>query len=203
MEKDVLVSDKFGQIRTLIIDGEVWYLGNDIAKGLNYRCFKNAVNKHVDKNNKKIFDLSTNGGVQNATYIDKKGAYILISDSKLSTMKFKKEFLIFLGLDENKIICNEREEISFINELTIVLKELGFKNLIKQYKCLNYKIDLYLPNENIVIEYDENNHRYYSYDNQELRQLRIKNQLRCKFIRVSDKFTNLENIGKVIKKLYE
>ena len=201
-EIKIFENDEFGKIRTIEIDNKTYFVANDVAAALGYASPKEGVYKHVDKRDKIIFDLYTNGGVQKAVYINKRGLYSLISLSQLSTTETKERFLNFLKVDEDKIVCKERKEISFVDELIVVLKELNFKNFIKQYKCLNYKIDLYLPNENVAIEYDENNHQSYSYEHQELRQIKIKNKLKCNFIRVSDKNTNLENIGKVIKSLY-
>lgn len=72
-----------------------------------------------------------------------------------------------------------------------------------QYSCCNnkYKIDYYIPSLNIAIEYDENDHKYYTYDNQEGRQKEIENELNCKFIRVSNKYSINTAIAIVFKNL--
>ena len=86
-----------------------------------------------------------------------------------------------------------RKEISFLNDLEQVLLPLGIKG-IRQYKVFNYRIDYYIPDLKIAIEYDENDHKGYSYEKQEGRQKKIEKELKCRFIRVSDKETNEENI---------
>lgn len=40
---------------------------------------------------------------------------------------------------------------------------------IRQFKVGKYKIDYYLPSLNIAIEYDENKHKGYTYEQQTLR----------------------------------
>ena len=48
-------------------------------------------------------------------------------------------------------------------------------------------IDYYIPSLNITIEYDENGHASYKYEEHEGRQKEIEKELCCKFIRVTDK----------------
>lgn len=86
-----------------------------------------------------------------------------------------------------------RKEISFLNDLEQVLLPLGIKG-VRQYKVFNYRIDYYIPDLKIAIEYDENDHKGYSYEKQEGRQKKIEDELGCRFIRISDKETNEENI---------
>lgn len=65
-----------------------------------------------------------------------------------------------------------------------------------------YKIDYYIPSLNIAIEYDENGHKHYSYEEHEGRQKEIKNKLGCRFIRVTDDDSHSFNVGKVIKEIF-
>lgn len=71
---------------------------------------------------------------------------------------------------------------------------------MKQYDVLNYKIDYYIPVLKLAIEYDENDHKDYTYNKQELRQKDIENKLGCSFIRLSDKNTDIYNLGKIARK---
>lgn len=64
-----------------------------------------------------------------------------------------------------------------------------------------YYIDCYIPALNLAIEYDEGDHKYYTYENQELRQKNIENELKCTFIRLSDSNSNLYNIGLVMSQI--
>ena len=57
------------------------------------------------------------------------------------------------------------------------------------------------PNLNIAIEYDENDHNAYTYEQHEGRQKEIEKELGCKFIRVTDKNSDEYSIGFVLKEL--
>ena len=40
-------NDEFGRIRTLVIGGEPWLVGKDVAKALGYKDTSDALKKHV------------------------------------------------------------------------------------------------------------------------------------------------------------
>ena len=42
-------SEEFGEVRTVTIDNEPWFVGIDVAKSLGYANPKNAVPKHVSE----------------------------------------------------------------------------------------------------------------------------------------------------------
>jgi len=91
-------------------------------------------------------------------------------------------------------------EEPFIKQLEDALKPFGIRG-IKQYRVLDYRIDFYIERLKVAIEYDENDHKGYSYEKQELRERRIKEELGCSFIRVSDKNSNGHNIALILKEL--
>ena len=81
----------FGDIRTVEIDGEVWFVGKDVAEALGYEKPSDAVRKHVDDDDKGISKMETPSGMQNMTIINESGLYALVFGSKLdSAKKFKK-----------------------------------------------------------------------------------------------------------------
>ena len=88
-----------------------------------------------------------------------------------------------------------------LQDTVISQKESTIIAGIPQYPILNYRIDYYIPNLKIAIEYDENNHKNYSYEAQEGRQKEIEKELGCRFIRVSDKQSYFENVKTVINKI--
>lgn len=76
--------DEFGEIRTLNINGEPWFVGKDIAEVLGYAKTRNAIAKHVDGEDKKDAPIQgVLGGTQNMTIINESGLYSLILSSKL------------------------------------------------------------------------------------------------------------------------
>lgn len=77
-------------VRTVEMNGEPWFVGNDVAAALGYgkgKSLANAVTNHVDSEDKWVTELMTPGGKQNVTIINESGLYSLILSSKLPTAK--------------------------------------------------------------------------------------------------------------------
>lgn len=47
-ELRVFSNAEFGDVRTVIINGEPWFVGNDVAKALGYENYRNVAPRHVD-----------------------------------------------------------------------------------------------------------------------------------------------------------
>lgn len=93
-------------------------------------------------------------------------------------------------------VCSARFETKFGNELYDFCKSLNYK-LEMQYNVKNkYRIDFYLPDFSIAIEYDESEHRFQLQKDLD-RQKEIELVVGCKFIRVSEK----ESIGEALAKI--
>lgn len=108
------------------------------------------------------------------------------------------------NMKEIVFIKPERRELEFIGKLKEALRGININEYISQYRCCNkYRIDLYIPELNIAIEYDENNHKNYTYEQHEGRQKEIEQELGCKFIRVSDENSDEYNIGYIIKVMFD
>lgn len=90
-EIQIFNNPEFGEIRTVIIDGEPWFVGRDVANALGYAKPQNAVRNNVDEEDARIEGTLTNGGEQRTIVINESGLYSLIFGSKLeSAKKFKK-----------------------------------------------------------------------------------------------------------------
>ena len=196
----VFKNEEFGEIRTLEIDGEPYFVGKDVASVLGYKEPRSAVSKKVDEEDKKVNEIDTTRGKQKMTIINENGLYNLLAKSQTLSIAYKtdlKNWLVSLGLIQDELLLIERKEIKFLDKLQEALKPFDLEG-IKQYKVLNYKIDFYIPKLNIAIEYDENEHKDYSYKQQQGRQKEIENSLGCDFIRISDKQNDEYNIGLVL-----
>lgn len=83
-------SADFGEIRTLIMDNEPWFVGRDVAEILGYSNSRDALAKRVDEEDKGVAKCDTLGGRQDLTIINESGLYSLILSSKLpNAKKFK------------------------------------------------------------------------------------------------------------------
>lgn len=88
----VFKNSLFGGIRTKVIDGEVWFVGKDVAEALGYSNASKAVLTHVDSDDRVLQMLeadSQNGNVvkTQTSLINESGLYGLILCSKLASAK--------------------------------------------------------------------------------------------------------------------
>lgn len=83
-------NDEFGEVRTVVIENEPWFVAKDVALALGYTNPRDAVINHVFDDDKGVEKLDTLGGAQNLTVINESGLYSLIFNSRLeSAKKFK------------------------------------------------------------------------------------------------------------------
>lgn len=85
-------NEEFGNVITLTINGEPWFVGKDIAECLGYSRSTKAVSDHVDEEDIDGIPIQDSiGRMQNTPIINESGVYSLILSSKLeSAKKFKK-----------------------------------------------------------------------------------------------------------------
>ena len=88
-ELKIFNSPEFGQVRTLTIDGEPWFVGKDVATALGYAKPENAVANHVDPEDKTSTLIQGSGSnyKSKAMLINESGLYSLVLSSKLPTAK--------------------------------------------------------------------------------------------------------------------
>lgn len=84
-------SPEFGEVRTVMIDGEPWFVGKDVAESLGYKNTRQALSTNVMEEDKGVNSMDTPSGTQQMTIINESGLYSLIFGSKLeSAKKFKR-----------------------------------------------------------------------------------------------------------------
>lgn len=90
-EIQIFNHEEFGEIRAIEIDGEVYFIGSEIAKALGYKNPSKALKDNVDKKDVTSgYPLLTNGGIQRVNIINESGFYSLVLASKLpGAKKFK------------------------------------------------------------------------------------------------------------------
>lgn len=87
-ELKIFENAEFGQVRTVTIDNEPWFVGKDVAEALGYAKARNAIASHVSDEDKKDAPIQgTPGGMQTMTMINESGLYALIFGSKLEAAK--------------------------------------------------------------------------------------------------------------------
>lgn len=90
-ELQIFNNAEFGEVRTLSIGGEPYFVGKDVAVILGYSDTAKAIRVHVDDEDKGVDEMATPGGKQKITVINESGLYSLILSSKLpAAKKFKR-----------------------------------------------------------------------------------------------------------------
>lgn len=91
MMKDIEIfnNEEFGEIRTIIIKNEPWFVGKDVADVLGYSNSRKAIADHVDSEDKTdgVTIRDSMGREQNPVCINESGLYALIFGSKLESAK--------------------------------------------------------------------------------------------------------------------
>lgn len=86
----IFKNKEFGEIRTVTIDSEPWFVGKDVAVALGYSNPQKAVRDHVSEEDRGVNEMDTPSGKQSLVIINESGLYSLIISSKLeSAKKFK------------------------------------------------------------------------------------------------------------------
>lgn len=91
MNKEIQIfsNDQFGQLRTVIIKNEPWFVGKDVASALGYAKPENALAAHVNGDDKTTTSIQGSGSnyKTTATIINESGLYSLVFGSKLESAK--------------------------------------------------------------------------------------------------------------------
>lgn len=86
-EVRVFDNAEFGAVRTVLVDGEPWLVGKDVALALGYAEPRSAISKKVDSEDKGVAEMETPSGKQEMTIINESGLYSLVMSSKLESAK--------------------------------------------------------------------------------------------------------------------
>lgn len=86
-ELKIFENAEFGQVRTVTIENEPWFVGKDVADNLGYQNGSRDINRHVeadDRIKEMVFDGTQN---KETILINESGLYALIFGSKLESAK--------------------------------------------------------------------------------------------------------------------
>jgi len=78
---------KFGLLRTVEVDGEIYFVGKDVATILGYQRTADAIAAHVDDEDKLTRQFTDSGQAREMVVINESGLYSLILSSKLPKAK--------------------------------------------------------------------------------------------------------------------
>ena len=86
-ELEIFKNEEFGEIRTVVIENEPWFVGKDVAVALGYKDTADSIKRHVDNEDKLTRCFTASGQKREMIVINESGLYSLILSSKLPTAK--------------------------------------------------------------------------------------------------------------------
>ena len=86
-ELQIFNNEEFGQIRTVTINDEPWFVGKDVAEALGYERTADAIRQHVEEEDKLTRCFADSGQNRQMYIINESGLYALIFGSKLDSAK--------------------------------------------------------------------------------------------------------------------
>ena len=89
-ELKVFENAEFGSVRTTTVNGEIMFVGKDVADILGYRNGSRDINRHVDEEDRRKVMFFDGNQDKETTIINESGLYSLILSSKMpNAKKFK------------------------------------------------------------------------------------------------------------------
>lgn len=87
-ELQIFKNEEFGEIRTVQLNNETYFVGKDVAEALGYERTTKAIQDHVDSEDKDEVPIRDSiGRMQKTPVITESGLYALIFGSKLESAK--------------------------------------------------------------------------------------------------------------------
>lgn len=91
MNEPQLFNFEGSKVRTVVIENEPYFVGNDVSKILGYSNYRKATSNHVDEEDRLRTQIGDAGQSREVTVINESGLYSLIMSSKLpNAKKFKR-----------------------------------------------------------------------------------------------------------------
>lgn len=132
---------EFGEIRTLNIDNEPWFVGKDVAEALKYNEPNKAISRHIDEDDRMKYPIIDNlGRKQESWIINESGLYSLILGSKLPNAKRFKRWVT------SKVLPQIRKTGGYIpygpedDDMTIMAKALQISQRTIEQKNAQLRI---------------------------------------------------------------
>lgn len=125
------VHPEFGELRTVEIDGEPWFVGKDVAAALGYTNSRDAIATHVFADDKGVESIDTLGGRQKMTIINESGLYALVFGSRLKIAKDFKHWVT------SEVLPSIRKNGAYIrNQENMTPAEIVARGLIAAQKII-------------------------------------------------------------------
>ena len=97
-ELKIFSNEEFGQVRTVLKDGEAWFVGKDVCEVFGDTNYRRSLSR-LDEEEKAISQVETGNGLQNMSIINESGLYSLL---------FQMQPLKAKGVSQNELLIDER-----------------------------------------------------------------------------------------------
>lgn len=121
-ELQIFNSEEFGDIRTVTIENEPWFVGKDVATALGYSNPQKAVRDHISEEDRGVNEMDTPSGRQNLAVINESGLYALIFGSKLESAKRFKHWVTSEVLPAIRKTGSYQKPMTVEEQLQVVAK---------------------------------------------------------------------------------
>ena len=112
-ELKIFKNEEFGEVRTVAIDGEPWFVGKDVADILGYQNGSRDINRHVYPDDRQNYQNGTFETPRGMTVINESGLYALIFGSKLESAKRFKHWVT------SEVLPSIRKHGAYMTESTL------------------------------------------------------------------------------------
>ena len=93
MKVTVFKNEQFGEIRTIMREGQPWFIGQDVTQILDYKNGSRDIERHVAPEDKLKYRFGTSGQDRHMLFINESGLYSLILGSQLPKAKEFKQWV--------------------------------------------------------------------------------------------------------------
>lgn len=141
----IFKNEEFGEIRTVTVNNEPWFVGKDVANILEYTNTAKAIRDHIDEEDKLTERIVLSGQNREVIVINESGLYSLILSSKLPTAKKFKHWVT------SEILPTIRKTGGYVSNDDMFINtylpfaddqtKMLFKSTLETVKKLNKKIE--------------------------------------------------------------
>ena len=199
LDLTIVQNKEFGELEVVQENGKYYFPATSVATVLGYKNPQKAIRDHCKDNGVTWRSVATIRGVQKKKFISEDNVVTLINGSKLITTKEKERLLasLYTSTGNKLTVVNSRDEVEFYHALRTVLKQIGL-TVESQYKVDKYYVDIYIPELNLAIEFDEDLHKGYDNNAECEREYVIFDVMGVDMLRLNGNDDALMNIGKVV-----
>lgn len=138
---EVFENKEFGKVRTVVINGEPWFVGKDVAVALGYSDTFGALKKHIDEDDRQNCQNDSFESPRGMTVINESGVYSLVFGSKLPTAKKFKRWVT------SEVLPSIRKYGSYSADIPKTLPEclIAYANEIKAHEETKKMLEIAQP----------------------------------------------------------